>query len=172
MGGTGLPLSSRSGTSLAIQVGFGIGRVIVGPGRRDCVAVAVGVGRRGGTSAVRDMDAEESPEVGESAGDGLDESAGPGLAVQRAVEEDDLRESLAGPVTADEPAGAGRLTDPGGHLCGAGDPGCRRRWTDIVRGRPGQHNRGHSERSSARSTTSSTGSGRDRASLLLERVRQ
>ena len=39
---------------------------------------------------------EESPEVGESAGDGLDESAGPGPAVQRAAEEDDLRESLAG----------------------------------------------------------------------------
>jgi hypothetical protein len=46
--------------------------------------------------AVRDMDAEESPEVGESAGDGPDESAGPGPAVQRAAEEDDLRESLAG----------------------------------------------------------------------------
>ena len=85
MGGTGLPLSSRSATSLAIQVGFGLGRVIVGPGRRDCVAVAVGVGCQGGTSAVRDMDAEESPEVGESAGDGLDESAGPGPAVQRAA---------------------------------------------------------------------------------------
>ena len=38
--------------------------------------------------------------------------------VQRAAEEDDLRE-LGGPVTADEPAGAGRLADPGGHLCGA-----------------------------------------------------
>ena len=56
---------------------------------------AVGVG----TSAVRDMDAEESPEVGESAWDGLDESADPGLAVQRSVEEEeeeDLREGLAG----------------------------------------------------------------------------
>ena len=42
------------------------------------------------------MDAEESPEVGESTRDGLDESAGPGLAVQRSVEEDDLREGLAG----------------------------------------------------------------------------
>jgi hypothetical protein len=51
------------------------------------------VGRRGGTNAVRDMDAEESPEVGESAGDGLDESAGPRPAVQRAAEEDDLREA-------------------------------------------------------------------------------
>ena len=96
MGGTGLPLSSRSGTSLAIQVGFGLGRVVVGSGRRDCVAVAVGVGRRSGTNAVRDMDAEQTPEVGEPAGDGLDESAGPRPAVQRAAEEDDLRESLAG----------------------------------------------------------------------------
>ena len=58
-------------------------------------AVAVG-GPSCGTNAVRDMDAEESPEVGESAGDGLDESAGPRPAVQRAAEEDDLREGLAG----------------------------------------------------------------------------
>ena len=43
------------------------------------------------------MDAEESPEVGASAGDGLDESAGPRPAVQRSAEEDDLREGLAGP---------------------------------------------------------------------------
>jgi len=42
------------------------------------------------------MDAEESPEVGASAGDGLDESAGPRPAVQRSAEEDDLREGLAG----------------------------------------------------------------------------
>jgi hypothetical protein len=34
-----LPLSSRSGTSLAIQIGFGLGRVVVGSGRRDCVPV-------------------------------------------------------------------------------------------------------------------------------------
>ena len=42
------------------------------------------------------MDAKESPEVGESAGDGLDESTGLRPAVQRAAEEDDLREGLAG----------------------------------------------------------------------------
>ena len=59
-------------------------------------AVAVDADRRGGTSAVRDMDAKESPEVGESAGDGLDESTGLRPAVQRAAEEDDLREGLAG----------------------------------------------------------------------------
>ena len=53
---------------------------------------AVGVG----TSAVRDVDEEESPEVGESARDGLDESAAPLPAVQRSAEEDDLREGLAG----------------------------------------------------------------------------
>ena len=43
------------------------------------------------------MDAEETSEIGESAGDGLDESAGHRPAVQRAAEEDDdLREGLAG----------------------------------------------------------------------------
>ena len=120
---------------------------------------------------MRDMDAKESPEVGESAGDGLDESAGPRPAVQRAAEEDDLREGLAG---------LSRLTN----RLGLEDL-LTRVATYAVRAIPGADGAGltllEDDRANTivataafvtRSTTSSTGSGRDRASLRLERVKQ
>ena len=156
-------------TSLRFRLGS-TGRVIVGPGRRDWAAAA-GVGRRGGTSAVGDMDAEESPEVGESAGDGLDESAGLGPAVSRQRRRM-ISARLGGPVTADEPAGAGRLADPGGHLRGAGDPGADGAGLTLL-----EDDRANIIVATAAFVSETrrhhrTGSDMDRASLLLERVEQ